>query len=70
MYYLLDDNTEIDFDKVSIVQNKTMDILTGEVGLFVTIDGVELKVHKVQEFMDKWDMYKKNKALNNQRVNL
>jgi len=67
MFYFINENTEIDMEKISVVE-KRINILTGNNGLYVRVDGRDIKIDKVQEFMSQFEAFKKQEALNKQRI--
>ena len=67
MFYFINENTEIDLSKVSVVE-KRVNILTGNNGLYVRVDGRDFKIDGVRDFMTQFEAFKKQEALNKQRV--
>ena len=65
MFYFINENTKIDLGKVSVI-DKRFNIITGERGLFIRVDGKEFQIEKVRDFMSTFEAYTKQEALNKQ----
>ena len=67
MFYFLNENTEIDLSKVSMLEKK-YNIFTAEENLVIRVDGKDIKVDNVKEFMQQFKAFRKQEALNKQYV--